>query len=119
MDFNELLSNLNFTSSLWQLLTPIIFSMSDVITGLIQAIINKNVDSTKMRNGLWHKLLIVLVVILSFVTDFAFGLNFVSKIICTYVVLMELFSILENLSKAGLDFGKVTEILNLKGKEEE
>ncbi len=114
MEIEELISYLNFSSIFWQLLTPIIFSIADILTGLIQAIINKNVDSTKMRNGLLHKTLILLVVILSFVCNFAFNLSIVSKVICTYVVIMETFSIMENLSKAGLDLGKITEILNIR-----
>ena len=114
MELETILNTLNFSNIAWQILTPIIFSLADVLTGFIQAIINKNVDSSVMRNGLLHKILIIIVVFLGFVIDATFSLNIVAKIICSYIIIMELTSILENLKKAGLDFGPVTEILKNK-----
>lgn len=111
MDIQEILQTLNFSSVAWQILAPCIFTICDVVTGFIQAVINKDVDSQIMRNGLLHKVLIVIIILLSFVADLSFNLNFVSKIVCGYVILMETTSILENLKKAGLDIGKLTEIL--------
>lgn len=111
MDINNLINYMNFSNIIWQILTPIIFSIADIITGFIQAVINKNVDSSVMRNGLLHKILIIIVIILSFVADLTFSLNFVSKIICGYVIIMETTSILENLKKSGVEVGKITEIL--------
>ena len=116
MDIQEILQTLNFSSVAWQILAPCIFSMCDVITGFIQAVINKDVDSQIMRNGLLHKVLIVIIILLSFVVDLSFNLNFVSKIVCGYVILMETTSILENLKKAGIDIGKLTEILKDKNR---
>ena len=89
-----------------------------MITGFIQAVINKNVDSGVMSTGLLHKVLITIVVLLSFIADIAFSLNFISKIVCIYVIIMEATSILENLKRAGIEVGKLTEILLEKGKEE-
>lgn len=114
MEIQEILQNLNFSNITWQILSPIIFSVCDIITGFIQAIINKNVDSQVMRNGLLHKSLIIIVIILSFTADLAFNLSFISKIVCGYVILMETTSILENLKRAGIDIGKLTEILKNK-----
>lgn len=118
MEIQEILNTLNFSSITWQLLTPVIFSLADVITGFIQAVINKNVDSQVMRTGLLHKVLITMIIFLSFVIDITFSLDFVSKIVCAYVIIMELTSILENLKKAGIEVGKLTEILTSKGKED-
>lgn len=112
----ELLQNLQFSNVIWQIVTPLIFSCFDVITGYIQSIINKNTDSTKMRNGLLHKCLIVLVLIGSFIIEYAFNLHIVSVSVCIYICIMEITSILENLKKAGLDF-KFMEYLN-SGKED-
>lgn len=117
MEVQEIINTINFSSIVWQILTPLIFSLADVITGFIQAVINKNVDSQVMRTGLLHKVLITLIVLLSFVADLAFSLNFISRIVCIYVVVMETTSILENLKKAGIEFGKLTSILLDKGKE--
>lgn len=111
----ELIQNLQFSNIIWQIITPLLFSLFDVIIGYIQAIINKCPDSTKMRNGLLHKFLIILVLIGSFVIEYAFSLPRVSTMVCVYICVMEITSILENLKKAGLDL-KILEYFN-NGKE--
>lgn len=114
MDFVEIITTLNFSSVMWKILTPLVFSLGDIITGYIQALINRNVDSQKMRTGLLHKILIILVIILSFVLQLAFGIEYISGFVCVYVVVMELVSILENLKKAGIDIGKFGNVLKAK-----
>lgn len=115
MDINQLIETLNFSNYFWQIFTPVLFSFIDIISGYIQALINHDVDSSIMRQGLLHKILIFLVIIMSCVLDVTFSLSIITKFISIYIIVMELTSILENLKKAGLDFGKVTDIL--KGKE--
>lgn len=116
MDIKELVKILNFSNIGWQILAPVIFSLFDIITGVAQAIINHDLDSSKMRSGLLHKVLIVIVILMSFMIDITFSLNFVSKFVCIYVICMECTSILENLKKAGIEIGSLTEII--KNKEE-
>lgn len=116
MELKQIIETLNFSNLTMQILAPLIFCLADILTGFIQAIINKNVDSKIMRTGLLHKSLITIILFLSFILDLTFSLDFVSKIVCSYIILMELTSILENLKKAGLNLGKLTEILNDKGK---
>ena len=118
MELHEIIDSLNFSSILWQILTPIIFSLSDILTGFIQAVINNELDSKIMRQGLLHKCMIILLVILSFVADVTFNLHFISKIVCIYVILMETVSICENLTKAGVNIEKLSDLLKIKGKEE-
>lgn len=118
MELHEIIDSLNFSSILWQILTPIIFSLSDILTGFIQAVINNELDSKKMRQGLLHKCLLILLVLLSFVADFTFNLHFISKVVCIYVIIMETISISENLTKAGINIGKLSDLLKIKGKEE-
>lgn len=113
MDLKIIMESLNFSSILWQVLTPILFSVADVITGFIQAVINNNVDTTKMRTGLLHKVLIILVLFLSFVLDATFNLNFCSKSVSVYIIVMEVLSMAENLTKAGVKMGKLSEILKV------
>lgn len=110
-DIMLLLDKLNFTNIIWQIITPLIFFCVDIISGYIQAIINHNVDSQKMRMGLLHKVLLIFIIILSFIIRFAFNLNFVSTFVCIYIVLMETVSIMENFKKAGVDLGGLGEIL--------
>lgn len=114
MEIYEIINTLNFTSIMWQIITPFIFSLADVITGYIQAIINHNVDSQKMREGLLHKFLIIIIIILSFIIELAFSIKYVSGFVCIYVTLMEFISIIENLKKAGIDVGKIGNIIKNK-----
>ena len=109
-----ILNQFDFSNIAWQIMTPLIFSMIDIVSGLIQAIINKSVDSQKMRVGLLHKTLLILIILAGFTLDFTFNLNFVSKSICIFVIGMEIISITENMKKSGLNVGKIANILKEK-----
>lgn len=118
MDFNQIIQNVEFTSIVWQIITTLIFLLSDVITGFICAIINKNLDSQKMREGLLRKMLLIVVLALAFCLQYAvFNLTFISKAVCIYIIVMEAVSILENLQKSGIDFGNFGNIFKIKGDE--
>lgn len=47
------------------------FIALDLLTGFAQAVANKTVDSTKMRNGLWHKCGFVLTMLLAALIEWA------------------------------------------------
>lgn len=113
MNIGEIIQSLSFSSVLWQILAPILFSLGDIITGFIQAVINNNVDSTKMRTGLLHKILLILILFLSILLDITFNLSFCSKSVSIYIIIMEILSICENLTKAGVKMGKLSEILKI------
>lgn len=110
MEVLELLKTLDFSNFGWQIATPIIFSIADIITGLIQAIINDEVKSKKMREGLLHKTLIIIVLLLSVIASETFSINIISKFVSVYIILMETISIFENLKKAGVDFDNLLKI---------
>ena len=110
----EILSNLDFSNIIWQILTPVIFSFADILTGFIQAVVNNNVDSQKMRNGLLHKVALIVILILGFVIELTFNLKIISKGICIFIILMETISIVENLKKMGIKLGWLTNILKEK-----
>ena len=112
----EIIKTLTYSSIVWQVITPLIFSGLDILTGYIQAVINKNVDSKVMREGLLHKCLLIVAIIIGYVIEYAFNLNLVAQAITIYICIMEVMSILENLKKAGLNLGKLGDIL--KDKEE-
>lgn len=69
-----------------------------------------------MREGLLHKCLLIVAILVGYVVEYAFGLTAVAQVITIYICVMEIMSILENLQKAGLDLGKLGDIL--KNKEE-
>lgn len=77
----------------------------DYLTGLAKSVVNKDIDSTKMRDGLWHKAAYVAVIVLAEIIEHgqeAVDLGFTVPLIvptCVYIVLTETASILENLSQ--------------------
>ena len=114
MEFEQILEALDFTNIFWQGGATLIFMVADIITGFMQAVINKDVDSQKMREGIMRKGLLMLVIILSFVAQYAFNIPQVSKVVCLYIIFMEIISILENVKKSGIDIGKLGELLKIK-----
>ena len=95
-----------FTSALF--LFTLAFIAFDVITGYAQAIANKDIQSSKMREGFWHKLATILALLLAGAIDVLMGTGIVLEIgitapifeaACIYVIVMELSSILENIKK--------------------
>lgn len=120
MEIEQIVQNVEFTSVMWQIITTLIFLLGDILTGFICAIINKNLDSQKMREGLLRKMLLIVVMGLSFCLQYAiFNMTIISKAVCIYIIIMEIVSILENLQKAGIDFGKFGNIFKIKGDEKE
>lgn len=114
-----IVSNLNFTSVMWQIFGSLLFILADIISGVISAVIQKNLDSQKMREGLLRKMLLVIIIALSFIAQQVFGITAISKIVCIYIIVMEIISILENVKKAGIDLGRLGELLKVKPNEED
>lgn len=101
------LSNITYSHVYWVFLLPMIGAGADIVTGWIQASINGNWDSTKMRKGLYRKGGELLIVLISFVAQEAVPVIADCRLatwISLYVVVMEAISCLENLSKAGVSF---------------
>lgn len=79
------------------------FIAFDFITGLVKAFATGGYKSTKMRQGLFHKVGLLLCVVLGYLVDFSqayldLGITIpVAGAICVYIVIMEIGSILENL----------------------
>ena len=81
------------------------FIVLDFVTGLIKAVATKTFTSTKMRQGLFHKVALLLCMILGFLVDHAqgyidLGITVpVAAAVCVYICLMETTSIIENICK--------------------
>lgn len=79
------------------------FIALDFVTGLVKACASGSFTSTKMRTGLFHKVGLILCVMLGILVDYAqgyldFGISVpVTVSICGYICLMEIASILENI----------------------
>lgn len=111
MDIQSFFNTLDFSNYIWVIITPLLFSLFDIITGFIQAVINHDVDSSKMRKGLLHKLLLIIIILSGILLDKTFNLNYITKFISIYIIIMEITSILENLKKAGIETGDLTKII--------
>lgn len=91
---------------MWAITLACLMMAADVIVGFIQAVINRDVSSTKMRTGLLHKLLIFILIIICLAIEIgirhAVQLPYdvpTCEVVCGYVIVMELMSILENIAK--------------------
>ena len=81
------------------------FILLDIFSGLLYALKSKNWTSTKMREGLFHKMALVLFIVMAILCDY--GQNFleigysipISKTVCVYIILMEIGSFTENIIK--------------------
>lgn len=79
------------------------FIVFDVITGFMKAMYNKDIDSTVLRKGLFHKLSELLALIGSYLLGYVaeyINLGFelpLLNVVSVYICTMELVSILENL----------------------
>lgn len=101
------------------------FIVCDFFTGIVKAIKEKNLNSSIMRQGLFNKLGSIIAITVGALAEYAqnyldLGIHVpVTTAICTYICLMELTSIIENIGKINnhilpkqlLDcFGKLKEI---------
>ena len=79
------------------------FICMDYITGLCKAGATHSFSSKIMREGLWHKLALLMAMVVGYLADFAQGLIDlglkapVGAAICVYICLMELVSAVENI----------------------
>ena len=78
----------------------------DVVVGFTNAVAHSEVSSSKMRSGLWHKLGSAFLMVAAGLIDGALlggiDLGFkspVMTVVCLYIAVMELVSILENIVK--------------------
>ena len=83
-----------------------IFICFDIVTGVLQALINGTFKSKKMRQGGWHKIALLVTISFGVALDYSqtlvvLGFEFPClKSICSYISLMEIMSIIENINLA-------------------
>ena len=89
------------------------FMFIDVLTGMLKAVKNKELNSTKAREGIYKKASFILFIAFGYVADYAMqyvnmGFNFpAAATICTLVIVTEAISILENLGKINPELVKL------------
>lgn len=87
----------------------------DIGTGYAGAVVSGSVSSTKMRNGLFHKLGFICAIVLAAILenmcgylDLGFELTFLQPAVAAYIVLTEVSSILENIVILNPSLGDTT-----------
>ena len=94
-------------TQIWMFACVFVFMLCDILSGFLQAVVNHNVQSVKIREGLVHKASIALIIFAVYALEITShhvaglaieGLGTVP--VCIIVVLMELVSIWENVCRA-------------------
>jgi len=92
------------TTDVWCMFAVVFFIIVDYVTGIAKAIMQDNLSSKKMREGLGHKFAYLILVLVAYFIDeinlhVDLGLP-VSVFVCTVggICLIELTSILENIT---------------------
>jgi len=89
------------------------FMLIDVFTGVLKAVKNKELNSTKAREGIYKKTSFMLFIAFGYLADYAMsyvdmGFNFpAAATICTLVIVTEAISILENLGQINPELVKL------------
>lgn len=94
----------------WGIALSCVMMCADVLAGFIAACINNDVSSTKMRKGLLHKMLMLVLIVAALAVEIGLA-HMVTlpydvptcEVVCGYVVVMELASVLENIAKGNPD----------------
>lgn len=92
------------TTDVWCMLAAVFFIIVDYVTGVTKAIMQDNLSSKKMREGLGHKFAyFILVLVAWFIDEINLHVDLglpVSVFVCTVggICLIELTSILENIT---------------------
>lgn len=89
------------------------FMVIDVFTGVLKAVKNKELNSTKAREGIYKKASFILFIAFGYLADYAMdyvnmGFNLPAAVtICTLIIVTEAISVLENLGQINPDLVKL------------
>lgn len=95
--------------TVYPIIIALVFHAMDFITGLVQGFKNKEIQSSKMRDGLFKKIGYLCCYALAYLIDYYGGIVGIDlgikvlPIIIGYAVLTECVSIIENISKINPD----------------
>lgn len=92
---------IDYITSLDLKLLPVlmIVMLLDIITGTVGALIKKDFKSTVFREGLFKKLLEVVLVVVGYLMDYTLSVTYIGMAVMVMVIGMELYSIVfENMA---------------------
>lgn len=92
---------------LWAIAAALVMMLFDVVSGFVGAVVRGDVSSTKMREGIGHKAMLILLVVLAiFVQTFTLHIGDMGWTVplitpvCVYIIVMEVASVTENVVDA-------------------
>lgn len=89
----------------WGIALACVMMVADMVVGFIVAVINEKLSSTKMRNGLLHKVLMLILIFACLAIEI--GVSHTGalpydvptcEVVCGYIIIMEFVSVLENIA---------------------
>lgn len=90
----------------WGIALACTMMAADMIAGFIAAAINRELSSSKMRKGLLHKALMLILIFACLAIEIGISHTVAlpydvptCEAVCGYIVIMELISVLENIAK--------------------
>lgn len=92
---------------LWAVIAACVMMAMDIITGFAGAVVTGSISSTKMREGIGHKAMLVMLVVLAVLVqtfslhigDMGWSIPMIVPV-CVYIVVMEVASVVENVIRA-------------------
>lgn len=111
----------------WGIALACVMMISDMVVGFIVAAINERISSTKMRNGLLHKALMLVLIFVCLAIEVSISHTGAlpydvptCEVVCGYIVMMELISVLENIANGypELKSSALFRLFNLSDKDE-
>lgn len=103
MNFSDVNLTVHFANSAYIILVPAVLMVVDIVVGILNAWKSKSIKSSKLRDGIVHKFDELIIIIVALFLQFTLGLpREIPVFSATYIIIMELISILENLSKSGV-----------------
>lgn len=89
----------------WGIALACVMMVADVVVGFIVAAVNEELSSTKMRKGLLHKALMLVLIFVCLAIEIGISHTVAlpydvptCEVVCGYIVIMELISVLENIA---------------------
>ena len=89
----------------WCIALACVMMVSDIVVGFIVAAINEKLSSIKMRNGLLHKALMLILIFICLAIEVSISHTGAlpydvptCEVVCSYIIVMELISVLENIA---------------------
>lgn len=89
----------------WSIALACVMMVADIVVGFIVAAINEKISSTKMRNGLLHKVLMLVLIFICLAIEI--GVSHTGalpydvptcEVVCGYIIIMDFLSVLENIA---------------------